>query len=525
MKTKKRIPWWQKGVIYEIYTPSFMDSNGDGIGDLVESIQKVDYLNDGTPQSLGVDGLWYSSFFPSPGADGGYDISEHTDINPLFGSLEIFDRLKMEAEKRRMHIISDFVPNHTSSQHPWFIASRSSLGNPKRDWYIWEDPAPDGGPPTPRQSNFGGPAWSKDKKTGQYYYHTFFSEQADLNWRNKKVREAMFQVVRFWLDRGVGVRFDAVVEMMDRHLYMLDKSHKIRMDQYAMTSDELHDIFRQFRNLCDQYDDRVMIGETWAESPEELSRYYGKKGDEFHIPFNFFLATRPWNAQEVRSTVEETEYATPKGAWPSYVLGSHDIPRLATRYGADQARLVAMLLLTLRGTPILYYGDEIGMQNVDIPADRVRDRFGRDPERTPMQWDNSVNAGFTRAEPWLPVSDDYREVNVAKQFNDPTSLLTLYRRLIWLRKQKTALCLGSYRSVDTDNDEKIFAYTRQFGKEHYLVVLNFSKEEKQVALDLPVDEGSIIISTGLDRSGRVDLNNLVLRPHEGFLIEIKVKPR
>ena len=523
MKTKKSIPWWRKSVIYQIYPFSFMDSNGDGIGDLEGIIQKLDYLNDGTPESLGVDAIWISPIYPSPWKDYGYDISHHTDIHLSFGNLVIFDRLVKEAHSRGIKIILDFVPNHTSSQHPWFIESRSSRTSTKRGWYIWHDSGSDGGPPTLRQGSFGGSAWTKDKETGQYYYHNYLPEQPDLNWRNKEVCEAMFHVFRFWLDRGVdGFRFDAVAGMIERNLHMGDRSHGIKMNVYAITSEELHNIFCNFRNLCDQYGERVMIGETWAESPGELARYYGKKVDEFHIPFNFFLIERPWNAQSVRDTVEEIEHAVPDGAWPNYVLGNHDLTRLATRYGRHNARLAAMLLLTLRGTPTLYYGDEIGMCDVDIAENQIRDPAPdrRDPERTPMQWDDALNAGFSSGEPWLPLGNDYKETNVAKQLHDPTSLLSLYRRLIWLRKQNSALCLGTYQTVDADNPN-IFAYIRRSGKQKFLVVLNFSGEKERAVFNSLKGSGSIIISTRPDRSEQVLPEDFILSPYEGCVIKMR----
>ena len=509
----KNVPWWQKGIIYQVYLPSFMDSNGDGIGDLEGITQKLDYLNNGTRQSLLVDGLWITPFYPSPWADGGYDVSDYTDVDPLFGSLEIFDHLRMKSDKRGIHLIVDLVLNHTSSQHPWFLESRSSKMSQKRDWYIWQDAGPDAQPPSDHTSHFGGPAWAMDEVTGQYYYHKYLAEQPDLNLRNPEVRDAIFQIIRFWLDRGVyGSRFDVVQDMVKEHL------KEIGLERCALTRDEMHEMFREVRIMFEQYKDRVMIAEVYPPNIHDWVQYFGTNLDEFHIPFNF-LPNTTWSAQGLRSTVEEIERELPKGAWPNYVLGSHDIPRLATQYGPDQARLAAMFLLTLRGTPFLYYGDEIGMRNVDIPADRVRDVSGRDPERTPMQWDSSVNAGFTRGEPWLPISYDYQKVNVAKQAREPRSILSLYRNLIWFRKQHAALCLGDYSSLDVNNLD-IFAYIRHSGRQKFLVALNFSGEENLVRFDSLKGSGYIVLSTELDRNGQVNFDNLILRPHEGCLIQM-----
>ncbi len=528
--------WWQRGVIYQIYPRSFMDSNGDGIGDLPGITSKLDYL-----QWLGVDAIWISPIYPSPMADFGYDVADYTDIEPTFGTLADLDYLLAQAHARNLKLILDFVPNHTSCEHPWFLESRSSRDNPKRDWYLWADPKPDDSPPNNWLSVFGGSAWEWDGATGQYYLHSFLKEQPDLNWRNPEVRKAMLDVLRFWLDRDVdGFRIDVI--------HFLIKDSQLRDNPPARTVDpfhspeyaafehiydknrpEVHDIIRQFRRLLDEYEERMAVGEVYLENIQDWASYYGKQLDELHLPFNFRLIRTPWNAAAVRRSVDELEAVLPPGAWPNYVLGNHDQHRLASRIGTAQARVAAMLLLTLRGTPTLYYGDEIGMADVEIPPGREQDPWGkqvpglglgRDPERTPMQWDTSPNAGFSKgpAEPWLPVAPDYEAVNVKVQRADPTSMLSLYRRLIWTRKELPALHSGRYRAVDNVPGD-CFVYLREHAEQRMLVALNFSADEQRLSLP-DLGSGRLVISTHLDREGTIDLAALHLRGHEGVIVEL-----
>ncbi|MCI0397708.1 MAG: alpha-amylase [Chloroflexi bacterium] len=401
--------WWQRGVVYQIYPRSFQDTTADGVGDLQGILDRLDYLN-GTPESLGIDAIWISPFYPSPMADFGYDVADYCDVDPLFGDLDTFDRLVAEAHRRDIKIIIDYVPNHTSDQHAWFVESRRSRHNPKRDWYIWQDPKPDGSPPNNWGSFFGGPAWTFDEETGQYYLHQFVKEQPELNWRNPEVRQAMMDALRFWLDRGVdGFRMD-VVGLLIKDEQLRDNPpnpnaspdlppnaifHR-QLQVYNMDRDEVHEIIRDFRRLLDEYNDRCAIGELWYELPRWI-RYYGENGEGLHLPFNFRLMQQPWQAQAMRRSVDELEAALPGFAWPNYVLGNHDIRRLVSRFGSQaQARVAAMLLLTLRGTPTLYYGDELGMENGVIPPEKIQDPQGinlgpewtRDVARTPMQWDS-----------------------------------------------------------------------------------------------------------------------------------------
>jgi len=529
--------WWQTGVIYQIYPRSFQDSNGDGVGDLPGVIQRLDYLS----ETLGVDVVWLSPIYPSPMHDFGYDVADYCNIHPLFGSMADFDILLAETHKRGMKLLLDLVPNHTSDQHPWFLESRSNRDNSKRDWYIWQDPDPEGGVPNNWLSYFGGPAWTFDEKTGQYYLHQFVTQQPELNYRNPEVLKAMHETMRFWLDKGVdGFRVDVIWLMMKDPLFRDEPPNPHwngvnRFDSllhiYTANLPEVHDLVRGMRNVLDEYDDRMMVGEIYLPN-EELVKYYGPpEARECHLPFNFQLISAKWNAASVRKAVDDYESALPATAWPNWVLGNHDQHRLATRVGAEQARVAAMLLLTLRGTPTCYYGDELGMENVPIPPEMVQDPpavnqpeiahiYGRDPERTPMQWADSPQAGFAMPEaaPWLPLAENYREVNVARQLENPTSMLNFYRRLLQLRRNSSALQVGAYRSLET-NSPDVFAYERQSSDHRLLVVLNFSAQVQTLSLP-EAGGGEIILSTCLERQGKVDLAEFTLNQNEGCIIAL-----
>jgi alpha-glucosidase len=539
-ETAQPLFWWQRGVVYQIYPRSFMDSNNDGIGDLEGIIRKLDYLNDGTEKSLGVDAIWLSPFQRSPMADFGYDVSDYCDVDPIFGDLDDFDRLVEEAHKRGMKIIIDYVPNHTSDQHAWFIESRSSRDNPKRDWYIWRDPKPDGSPPNNWGSFFGGPAWTLDEQTGQYYLHQFVKEQPELNWRNPEVHQAMLDVLRFWMERGVdGFRMDVIgLLIKDAELRDNPLNPEARLDLpendlfsrqlhiYTEDQDEVHAILKDIRKLLDSYPERCGIGELWGPLPRWV-RYYGENGDELHLPFNFRLMGQPWSAKAMRATVDDLEAALPHFAWPNYVLGNHDQARLATRFGGQaQARLAGMMLLTLRGTPTIYYGDEIGMENGVIPPEKIQDPQGinlgadrtRDVARTPMQWDATPPyAGFSNSEPWLPVSADYQTRNAAVQAQEPGSMFNFYRSLLWIRRNSPALHGGSYQPVDVVGE--CYVYLREFGEDRKLVALNFSGEPCQISI-AQVGRGNLLLSTHMDRDGQVNLSTLDLRPYEGVIIAL-----
>jgi len=539
---RKDTLWWRRGVIYQIYPRSFRDANGDGIGDLPGILEKLDYLAEIVP----VDAIWLSPIFPSPMIDFGYDVSNYTDIDPMFGTLHDFDTLLREAHRRRLRVIIDFVPNHTSDEHPWFLESRSSRASPKRDWYIWRDPKPDGSLPNNWVSLFGGDAWEWDEVSGQYYLHTFVKEQPDLNWRNPEVKAAMFDVLRFWLDRGVdGFRIDvAHFIMKDPDLRDNPPNPNVGSDTpaaYAWAGQQhvndlghpdVHAVFREIRQLLDAYGDqhpRVSIGEIHEFDWPTWVSYYGSNLDELHMPFNFALLNVPWTAPDVRAIVEAVEEVVSGGAWPNYVLGNHDTQRLASRLDADQSRVAMMLLLTLRGTPTIYYGEELDMADVMIPLDLVQDPFernvpgvglGRDPERTPMQWDASEHAGFAPpgVAPWLPIADDYTTVNVAAELESPTSTLNFIRRLLELRRAMPALHSGSYRSIEVA-DRECYVYRREGDERKFVIALNFSDEPKTLMVP-GVKRGLRRLSTLVDGEAEIDFQALELRPNEGYIVEV-----
>jgi alpha-glucosidase len=525
--------WWQTGVIYQIYPRSFMDGNGDGIGDLAGIISHLDYL-----QWLGVNALWLSPIYPSPMADFGYDISDYKNIHPLFGSLDDIDRLIAEAHQRELKVILDYVPNHTSDEHEWFKESRSSRSNAKRDWYIWRDPTADGGLPNNWTSFFGGPAWQFDEQTGQYYLHLFDVKQPDLNWRNPAVRQAMYDVLHFWLQRGIdGFRVDVLWMMikddqfrdnvMNPNWKPGDRHERRQEGTYTQDQPGIHEVVSEIRSVIDEYPDRVFIGEIYLPIPR-LVQYYGVNLDEAHLPFNFqFILMENWTASTIQTGVETYEAALPQGAWPNWVMGNHDRPRIVTRVGREQARVAQMLLLTLRGTPTMYYGDELGMQNGNVPRELMHDPEGkdnpansRDPERTPMQWDSSPNAGFSPPDStlWLPITDDYKLYNVETEKQQADSYLSLTRTLLALRRKSPALTIGTYQTVTQENKE-CFVYLRETQQQRYLIVLNCTGEEQIVNLP-PGMQGKIVVSTGLDREDMVDLAELHLRANEGFVIEL-----
>jgi alpha-glucosidase len=422
------------------------------------------------------------------------------------------------------------VANHTSDQHPWFQMSRSSRTNEYRDWYIWRYPAPGGGPPNNWLSNFGGSAWQLDEKTGQYYYHSFLKEQPDLNWRNPETRHAMLHVLNFWMDRGVdGFRVDV--------LWMLIKDDQFRdnppnpgylpgspsyhrlLPVYTANRPEIHEIVAEMRAVLDAYRDRVLIGEIYLPI-NQLVTYYGADLNGAQLPFNFQLLESSWNAEGIAEIIQKYEAALPPGAWPNWVLGNHDKSRLATRIGEHQARVAAMMLLTLRGTPTVYYGEEIGMLDVAIPTDEIQDPaeknepglgLGRDPERTPMPWDGSLYAGFSRVKPWLPLGLDHLSRNVSVQRADATSLLNLYRQLIAFRRKTPALVSGNISDVSAIGH--VLTYERAQGSEKLAISLNLGREVQQISHAA----ATIILSTHLDRSGENVAGNLALRPAEGLI--------
>ncbi len=533
--------WWRDAVFYQIYVRSFQDTNGDGVGDLPGIIQRLDYLNDGTPRSLGVDALWLTPINPSPMFDFGYDVSDYCGVEPLFGSLLDLDRLIAEAHRRNIRIILDLVPNHTSHLHPWFQASRGSRANAKRDWYVWRDARPDGGAPNNWVSSFGGPAWTFDAHTGQYYLHSFLAEQPDLNYRNPQVRQAMEDVIRFWLDRGVdGFRVD-VIHKLVKDAALRDNprpnpadEHPVRdyggqVHLYDEDQPEVHGIVRAWRALLDRYGERTMVGEVFILDPARVAKYHGSGHDGLPLAFNFSFLWCPWDAAAFRAAVDAMESVLPPGAQPTYVLSNHDVPRHRTRFddprwGDARARVAAMLLLTLRGTPFLYYGEEIGMRDGFIPPDRICDPVGkrfaainRDPERTPMHWTAEPGAGFSAAaDTWLPIASDFASVNVTSQQNDPDSLLSFYRRLTSYRKGSACLRRGTYTAVDTPPD--VFAFVREHGGQRLLVALNFVHENRHLTLPGPA---RLELSTACARQPGELSGSLELAPNEGAVIALR----
>lgn len=518
------LAWWKTAVVYQVYPRSFQDSNGDGVGDLSGITARLDHL-----VWLGVDAVWISPVFSSPMADFGYDVSDYCGIDPRFGTLAEFDALVAAAHARGLRVILDYVPNHSSDRHPWFQESRSSRTNPKRDWYIWRDGSPCGGPPSNWLSEFGGSAWSLDPVTGQFYYHAYLPEQPDLNWRNPDVREAMLDVLRFWLNRGVdGFRVDAIHHLFEDPAlrdnppnpeWCLGQSPARRVIRaHTMDLPEVQDVVAAMRRVADGYGERLMIGEAFLPF-EQMMAYYGRDLSGFQLPFNFHLIVTPWTASAIADLVRRYEAALPQGAWPNWVLGNHDRSRLASRIGPAQTRVAAMLLLTLRGTPTIYQGEEIGMTDVPIPPGCVQDPWeknvpglglGRDPVRTPMPWGDSPSGGFTTGEPWLPLGPAGTGMTVADQARNPHSLFALYRVLLRLRRAESALASGAIEDVTATG--QVLSYMRRSGTRALFVALNLGGEEQ----DMPGPGGGrVILSTELDRSESTPDR---LRPNEGLVI-------
>ncbi len=532
MKANKHAAWWKSAVIYEIYARSFQDTNADGIGDLRGIMERLPYLIE-----LGIDAIWISPIFPSPMIDFGYDVSNYVDIDPLFGTLRDFDELLTRAHGCGLRILLDLVPNHTSDQHPWFVESRGSRDSPKRDWYLWQNPGPHGAEPNNWLSQFGGSAWEFDRRSGQYYYHAFLKQQPDLNWRNPRVRHAIYEAMRFWLRRGVdGFRVDVLWHLIKDDQFRDNPvnanfapgmpPHEVLAQLYTSDRPEVQEVIAEMRSVVDEFADRLLIGEIYLPL-ERLVKYYGRDLGGTHFPFNFSLLNSPWRAATIAGLIRDYEVALPQGGWPNWVLGNHDWPRIAGRIGREQARVGAMLLLTLRGTPTLYFGDEIGMTQVAISPDRIRDPFeknvpglnvGRDGSRTPMQWDATVHAGFSQAEPWLPVAEDFRQENVANQRSEPTSIYNLYRRLIALRRSCRALTTGSYRPVLTRGD--LLAFARESKDDRVLIALNLGNQPEAARFADGHLTGKLVLSSHLDRDNEAIRGAIDLRPNEGVVITL-----
>jgi alpha-glucosidase len=494
-------------VLYHVYVRSFADSNGDGVGDIPGLIGRLDYL-----RWLGVDGIWLSPTMPSPNADWGYDVADYRAVHPELGTLDDLDRLVAEAGRRGIRVLLDLVPNHTSDRHPWFVEARSARDSPRRDWYVWADPAPDGSPPNGWTSVFDGPAWTLDPAGGQYYLHQFLAEQPDLNWWNDDVRDAFDGILRFWFERGVAG-------------FRIDVAHSIVKDPELRTLDThagVHDVLRRWRRLTDAEEPRrVLLGETHVREVERMAAFYGQGEDELHLAFNFPFVYADFDTG-LAEVVDETEALVPRAAWPVWTGSNHDAGRFPTRWceGDDaRTRLALLALLTLRGTPVLYYGDEIGMTEVELRPEQLRDPVGlrrwpedagRDRMRTPMQWAPGPGAGFTDpgAVPWLPLGN-HSARNVEDQREDAGSILAFTRGLIAVRRRLPALRSGSYRRLDAPAE--VWAWSRG---EAVTVALNLSAEE----VELPGVEGTVAASTDPRRAGRGVAGGLALGPREGAVV-------
>ncbi len=488
-------PWWKRGVIYQVYPRSFYDSNGDGVGDIPGIIEKLDYLS-----WLGVDAVWLSPVNPSPMYDFGYDISDYYDIDTCYGTLNDFDRLIAGAHSRGIKIIMDLVVNHTSHLHKWFIESRSSRDNRRRNWYIWHDPV-NGKAPNNWKSAFGGSAWEWDPRTEQYYLHSFLKEQPDLNWRNPDMRKSIHKMMRFWLNRGVdGFRLDVVNWFVKDDKFRSNPFTIKPLDpekhKYDRNRPEVHEYLRELRSAADEYDARMTVGEVFTlppGNPELAASFMGNGTDELHMAFDFSIMYRLWSARRFYSCIRNWYRAMPENGWPCNVLSNHDQPRSRSRFlgGADsekRARLAAVFLLTIKGTPFLYYGEELGMKNTRLSRSEIVDPLGkrywpvyrgRDCSRTPMLWNSKEHAGFTKGRPWLPVDSDYKKLNVKAETADRYSMLNLYRSLIQLRKKHRALSEGEF-IPELKGFNNTLGYFRSYEDELFFIVLNFSGKERSV---------------------------------------------
>ncbi len=535
--------WWHGAVVYENHLPSLRDGNGDGIGDLEGLIESLDYLSD----VLGVDAVWVGPFYRSPLLDGGYDVVDHCAVEPRFGDLATFDRLVEEAHRRGLRVLVDYIPNHTSHDHPWFIESRSSRDNACHDWYVWRDPAPGGSLPNNWTSEAGGSVWEWDPGRAQYYLHSHLIEQPDLNWRNPHVRAAMLDVLRFWLERGAdGFRVD-VAHMLMKHPDLPDNPPANDVSgnpfdlQHPDYASQLHihdrrhpdtgEALAEIRRVLDEFPHTVAIAEIEAMPWDEWAGYYGHGGTGIHLPFPFRIIETSWAAPELARELRDMYLALPDGCWPIIALGNHDRSRLASRLGQSQARVAAMLLLTLRATPCLFYGDELGYEDQPVAIDRQRDYFARaaggvsrDPVRTPMAWNDGHNGGFSAASAdctWLPIAADYATRNVEVQLHDPDSLLTLYRDLLILRAQQPALQFGAIELIDTGTpgllDSPVVAYRRTLHESSLTIVLNLTSSEQPAP---PGVGGHLVFSTDPDERGTSLAPGAPIQPDRGLILQV-----
>jgi alpha-glucosidase len=507
--------WWRRGAIYQIYPRSFADADGDGVGDLAGVAAHLDHL-----AALAVEAIWLSPFYRSPMADFGYDVSDYCDVDPVFGTLADFDALVAECHARAIRVIVDWVPNHSSDRHPWFVASRSSRDDPRRDWYVWRDPAPGGGPPNDWTSQFKacGPSWTLDARTGQYYVHSFTPEQPDLNWENAEVVAAMHDTLRFWLDRGVdGFRLDAIHKIAKDPLL---RDHAGAARRHDEDWDSIHGHLRGIRRVVDEYEDRMIVGEVALQDLHRIVGYL-QSGDQLHLAHNFVWAELPWDADAFRTSIEDFVALADDTAWPAWFLSNHDLPRVVERFGAGgqgvaRGRAVALMLYALRGTPFVYQGEELGLPHAVVPPDRVVDVDGRDPVRSPIPWlppsTAGPGAGFSAADPWLPLVADAERLAVTRQAEDPDSMLALYRRLGVLRRAEPVLQEGSQRIVDAGAD--VLCWVREHDGDRMIAAINFATEPVAVGLPAGLAHGELVLSTDPMRAG----GELVLGAAEGVLL-------
>jgi alpha-glucosidase len=514
-------PWWRDGVIYQIYPWSFADGNGDGIGDLMGIAERLDHA-----VGLGVDAVWLGPIYPNGRVDWGYDVIDYRDVDPVFGEMDAFDRFLREAKAKALRVLLDFVPNHTSNLHPWFVQSSSSRHSPKRDWYIWADgrTGEDGSrlPPNNWESSFGGSAWQWHEPTQQWYLASFYPQQCDLNWANPAVRSEVIASMRTWVERGVdGFRLD-VVHRLAKDPSLRDNPEEAQLDRtgrmrrpnvYDENQPQVHDYLREMRAALGE--ETFLLGEVWLIDQKQVFDYL--RPGELDLSFNFSFATASWNARQMAKEIAEVELRSPPYVWPGFHMSNHDEPRAGTRYGEEAIRAAAMLLLTLRGTPILYQGEEIGMVDGVVPPERRRDVFGRDGGRTPVQWDPGPNAGFCPpgVEPWLPLAQGFEQRNVEVESSNPDSVLALYRRLLSVRRASTAFRRGAYREVAVTDQALVFA--RESEDEAFVVAVNFTSQPVEVS----VPQGTVLIATTIRREGEQIGGRLALRPNEAIVVRVR----
>ena len=529
---KESTIWWKSGVIYQIYPRSFHDSNGDGIGDLKGITMKLDYL-----AWLGIDAIWLSPVNISPMYDFGYDISDYYDIDPCYGTLNDFTELIEEAHKLGIKIIMDLVVNHTSHMHKWFVESRSSKDNRKRDWYIWNE-CKNGKAPNRWKSAFGGSAWEFDHQTGEYYLHSFLKEQPDLNWRNPEMRKSIYKMMRFWMNKGVdGFRLDVVNwfvkdEKLRNNPFTI-KPFDPEKHKYDRNRPEVHEYIRELRAVTDEYENRMTVGEVFVlppGNPALAASFLGNGNNELHLTFDFSIIYRIWSARSFYNVIKKWYKSIPIGAWPCNVLSNHDQPRGRSRYmggvnSENRARVAAVFLLTIKGTPFLYYGEELGMKNARLGRNDIVDPLGkrywpvyrgRDCARTPMLWNTRQNAGFSTAKPWLPVDSDYKKNNVRSQAGDRYSILNLYRSLLHLRRKHKALSTGDFIPV-IKGMNGVVAYFRVYDREKFFVALNFSVNEKKIHAG-ESGQWKVMFSTHRTDFEHFTSLSMILSPYEATVI-------